>query len=1313
MPSLTARRERLVSPLTLAVVLGLFVLAFVGLKPAIDTFRVEQADNDASTSDIDELDLAYLRARQRNDDFDVDELRLAIDGLISNGEMAKAKELLAQNPDVNLGDSRRFEIDFAIASGQFHSASDEEERAISVSTLLSLTDELLAQPKLQSGDSLAVALDMNVALDQADNVAKLYTQLAQTIAQTPLHSRRYHLACAASLSAMGEHLSAVACARDGLVYGNTSDEKLPLQISLIRQLTTLDDRVSRQVYIDQVMSDMPSDTVLLEDFATVLLASERPVEAYRVYAKMADLDEAGRDKWLREASRWAEAANKPAEAAVYLDTLAQSKSGEEKTLLQDRIQALLIGAGDTVKALENLKARMQVFPDDPAVAAGAIAQARQLGDNEQALAWNAELIKRYPDSASAIALQIELALATGNLSVAQQWTREASVANPEDRDTRIQAARVAEWSGLPGEAAEHWRWLAANNSDRTVLKEHARLAELTRMHGQAANSIRRLSVLHEPGEEDIKRLVKLYELQGKSDEAVEALEDIILLHGKKPLYFRTLAELHHHHIQYDKALAVWDRYAEHFGRSVEETLFRMELNWRLQRYEAAAVVAENLENSGGLSIANDYQVLVMSEIGWRFDKPSLALMAQPLLAAIENKGQSAFQGRRLIRLLSERGRNDEAYEKAVSLWHETGDPDLAVFAMGLALRYGDDKDLEPFMVDNDQTRDLRETAGYWTILASVYLKRQDNTNAESAYVRALEIDPRHVAAIDGLLWMYIGFDDQERIYSHLNTYKMLAEKEPQLWASYAVAYMQLGAATTSLVWFDRQIERIDTDYSMLLAYADALEYAGRATHAAKVRRYTVQQLRPLLVNGSNEDHDKLLNQYARLVSRYSGADATESWIKQLLAEKPDTAAGQFWREDMAISWLMATQRQEHARLIMAKLHEARMTAPLWQNVAVALYDQDQQMLASLINDPGRVAVGNQVLALRQLGMDKEAYGLAKDILGRNLSPSDRAMAESQYVSLRSLRPSYASAGVVSRRFLDLGIMEKNVKIRHTLDGRDLGFSMNYATRELDSSRFDLTDIDQEQDVSMSMLIGNSRSGTQLTAGFLSTEAYDMNYARGRFYRRSDTGGDEVSAEFSYNEPASNSAELAIAGKQSRASVSLSKNLSEREFVRLQADAREISTRVEKSKVARGLGAEAELGIRGSFGSNIWATSVRAAGTQYDRVDTLPPELQLSPATRFDSVLRPKSSSVSLNASLSRGGLDGEFPQASSPRYYMNASVGQVWPANQTAFQLDAGAGVRVLGGDELSLSLTHDTQSVIPDQGDATTLGVRYRYHFK
>ncbi len=1313
MPSSTVRRERLVSPLSLAVIIGLFILAFVLLKPAVDTFSVEQADNDASTNDIDDLHLAYLRARQRTGDFNVDEVRVAVDGLISNGELVKAKELLDNAPQINLGDSRRFEIDFAIASEQYNNAQTPTDRASTLTSVLSLTDKLLAQPKLQSTDSVAAALDMNVSIGQVDNITKLYAELARSLAESPQDSRNYHLACTASLSAIQEHPSAVVCAREGLAYGQTPDEKLPLHTALIRELTQLDDRVSRQVYIDEVMSDMPNDTESLTSFATVLLQAERPEEAYRVYAQLADRDEANREKWLEEASRWAEAANKPAESAVFLSTLAQLKTGDEKVLLQDRVQALLMGAGDTSKALGNLKIRMQEFPEDASVAATAIAQARQLGDNEQAIAWNAELLERYPDNQTAIALQIELALASGDLALAQQWTRRASIASPEDSDKRVQAARVAEWSGNPNEAAEHWQWLAENQSDRSSLSEHARVAELTRLHGQAAYSVRRLTVLHEPSEADVLRLVKLYELQGQPHKAAEAIEDIIKIHGEQPFYYRTLAALHHHHVNYDKALAVWDRYVENYGRSVEETLQRMELNWRTQHYAAAALIAENLKNSGGLSIASDYQILIMSEIGWRYNKPWLTMMAQPLLASVENKGQSAFQGRRVVMLLSELGRNDEAYDKSVELWRETGDPDLAVFAMDLALRYGDQEDLEPFMVDNDQTRELRQKPGYWSTLASSHLKQQDATNAERAYRQALEIDPQQVASIDGLMWMYIGIDDERRIYDHINQYKDFADKQPGLWASFAVGYMQIGAATTSLSWFDRQIETIDTDYSMLLTYADALEHAGRSTHAAKVRRYTVQQLRPLLVEGADEDHETLLNQYAQLVSRYSGADATEAWVTQLLAEKPDTSTEKFWREDMAISWLMATQRQEHARLIMAKLHEERMTAPLWQNVAIALYEKDDQKLAAIIDEPGRISVGNQVLALRQLGRESEAYSLAEEILAQSISPSDRAIAESQYISLRALRPSYASAGVMNRSLLDLGIVERNVKVRHTLAGRNLGFAMALKQRELDSTRFDLTGIDVEQDVSVSMLVGNSKSGTELTAGIVSTEEYEISYANGRFYRRSDTGSSELAAEISYNEPVTNSSELAIGGKQSRASVSLDKNLSAREFLRVQADAKEISTRVAKSRVARGLGAEAELGIRGSFGSNLWATSVRAAGSQYDRVDELPEDLQLSPTTQFDSVLLSESSSLSLNASLSRGGLRGEYPQATSPRYYMNASVGQVWPANRMAFQFDAGAGIRVLGGDELSFSFTHDTQSLIPNQGDATTLGVRYRYHFK
>ena len=87
--------------------------------------------------------------------------------------------------------------------------------------------------------------------------------------------------------------------------------------------------------------------------------------------------------------------------------------------------------------------------------------------------------------------------------------------------------------------------------------------------------------------------------------------------------------------------------------------------------------------------------------------------------------------------------------------------------------------------------------------------------------------------------------------------------------------------------------------------------------------------------------------------------------------------------------------------------------------------------------------------------------------------------------------------------------------------------------------------------------------------------------------------------------------------------------------------------------------------------------------------------------------------LSVGATLSRGGTQSDYPQVSSPRYYVHTNVGQTWPQETLGLQIDAGAGFRVLGGDELSFSVTHDAQQSTDDVEGETTLGLQYRYHFQ
>jgi hypothetical protein len=691
------------------------------------------------------------------------------------------------------------------------------------------------------------------------------------------------------------------------------------------------------------------------------------------------------------------------------------------------------------------------------------------------------------------------------------------------------------------------------------------------------------------------------------------------------------------------------------------------------------------------------------------------------LKALEVVDQRAYYGQRSIEILQEKGDDKTALIESMQLWNSTGDVNFAFLAMQLAVKLNDKAALAQFKPAQEGTQALQEWPLYWAQVAADRLRESDTAGATDAYERALRLDARHAESIAGLIWMAIGEQDDARIQQLLDQYRQIAEETPVLWQAMAMGYLQVGAASSSLPWFDLLLDEIEADYGMLLTYADALEYAGRSASAFKVRQYTLQQLRPLLVAGSTEEQALLLRQYTRLSARYAGAEPNEQLFNHLLKTSADDAQDgldDLWRQDMAISWLMSTQQFEHARLVMAQIHDRRLQAPSWQQIALALKDNDEAALSSLVQAKGPLSVGNHILALRQLGNDREAYSLVQKVMspgapivGSNLD--DLRMAQEQYVSLRDARPGFVAGFVDTRNSGHLTINETGVRVRHSFSRHDLGMSLDLVQRQLDSDRYDLSASEEISDVALSVFFGNARQGGRVMTGFLSAEDDDLFYGSASFARRLRNQRSQFSTELAYNEEVTLSPELLIGARQHRLTIGYDADIGRREFVRVQADATQINTRVEQSKVARGLGGAVELGMRGSFGSNSWSTSVRAAHVDREREPQLPAELRLSEGSTLDGVLAERAQSLSVGGSLSRGGLNADFPQVSSPRYYLNASLGQNWPDKVVGFQVGAGAGIRVLGGDELSFSVSHDTQPTLSSSADSTAVGVSYRYHFQ
>ena len=1321
MQSSTVKREKLVKPLHIAIIVVVFAVAFILLAPSKQNYPVSNTvDQQDPTQPVDALDLAYLKATHINGDKSGDELGELARILVEGGRVEDAKDVVDANPEIVMSEPERFLLDLELAVSDWQSTlSRNETSAAEKSTQVeSLLETVHKRSQLRTSKVLNRVLEIISAdISPVSNATKrqslmfdTYIQLAH---QDSANAAYWLQLCGDAFIGFGDTEKSLSCYRDALQSADDNN-RFDLSIAVLRQLYKLKNNVEIDQLQNELISDKSLDSTQLEILSAVLLEYERTDLAHPLYARLSRIDDDQRERWLFKAAKWAEASNEPARAAVYLDESLAYRDSAPDAQIEQRIQTLLIAANKNEEALERILLSIDAHPNNPEIHNIAIKLARQIGNEQLAFELNETLLQLEPHNIEAVVQQVELALGQSDLPSALHWSSAAVKLEPENPDIRRKHAYVSEWAGDPIEATRHWQWLAENHDSAAATYQVVRLSSMTLQPQHAAAALRKLTTQRKPTPDQVSQLVDFYELDGQPQLAEDALHEIIATYGANRHVLTELAKLHYTNQDFERSLSAWQQLRKTVGQSSQEMLARMELNWRLNNPEKALAIAKELQDRNLVSDASDIQVRVISELAWRYREHELALFVKPMLSSVQGRQSQIRENLRLVDASLALGKKESAQSEAYENWQDTGLAEFGLKTMRIAFERNDDKIVNEFLEDNDKNQRLFDIPDYWNLRAAAELRKDNIQHAQHSFARALALDSQNIDAIAGLLWMHIGNNDPDSTNKLLAAYKPQAIQSSVLWAPFALAYLRQGDAAQSLEWFER-IESYKDDYGLLLSYADALELAGSMEDASMVRTYAVNTLRPLLSEGSRNDQDKLLQQYSALVSRYGTTQDKLEWTQTVLGD--DLSArpkNRFWREDMAITWLMSTQRHEYARLVMTEMHRDRLKQPEWQSLAIAMQTEDLQVVSQILQTASGIAVGDQILAMRQLGMEREAHTLSAKTLSSPASVFDKTIAEQSYGLTRANRPSHTTGRFNSISTKRLSVNERGLSFRHTMFNRNIGYGLDAKQRSYSSDYLNLAGNQEESEIAMSLYLGDQQHGARLTAGFISGEEKNLTFADGEYHVHNARGTAKITADLAYNETPNGAEELQIAAKQNRAGVTLDMAVGAREYVQVGADVNDISTKVQNERIARGVQSRAEFGYRGAYGAHNWSTSIQAQNTVYDRADTLPDALQLSPQASMDSVLAKRSARLGVGFSVERGGVGLDFPQSGSPRYFLNATVAHAWPAKNIGVQVNAGAGVRVLGGDELGFSLSHDSQAVTSSQVEpgTTAFGVNYRYHF-
>ncbi len=1321
-----APREQLLKPWHLLIAVVGFVAAFVWIAPARQSLSLQDSITETG---ISELDVAYLKAERASKQQSIDDVIKAATALVRANRTAEAEALLASRPEVSLSaeDELALSIEQAVAEINNEKTADDPDQkrlALSENSLIISLRKAFNNADIQRIDLLVRAHELALSKSEYELAGDLSEKLGGLDAPK---AASWYAQCASVFSQIDKLNRAVQCAKERSRTASPGEDQFDAKLNELSLLAKSNDRPGTNRLASNLLKSNQTSSAGLKSLAEQLLAIERPADAARAYAKLASADSSKAPQWFKQAARWAEAAGKPSEAAAYLDLMRPLLSPDQREPVDDEIARLLAATGDTNALMARYKKKIDSGDRSLVTLQTAIAAA--LANNRTPLAsqWNDLLVQNFPESAQGWVNQYNLSLANTQLPAALAAARTLVDIEPDVAEHHIRLAQVAEWSGDPELATAQWLWVSERYPSTETLTELIRLSSITLQPSLTAEALRQRAMQTKPTLKEINQLITAYELEGQPRRASAVLEQLLTRYGDDAQVMMRLAELHQHHMDLTPAVKVWDRYERVFGSSVASRLNLMELHWRLDKPLEAKVAAEALPdlleaNARALDTATDYQLRLVAEISWRYNLKRLSVLSEPFLKRIEDKDQQVSQRRRAIDVVHKQGQLDKAIDSAEALYSDTGGAQAALLHMRLLVEGVRSEPntkkfhtaLQPYLVGNSDTSDIRQQLEYWSLVAQFHLIEGDNAFAEKAYRSGLNISPNEPSLLASLLWMHISRDDGPAIRAFIEKHEALAQETPDLWTPFAIAYLQLGMPTRSLTWFERQLDSIEADYSLLLTYADALEASGRAEHAYKVRHYAIDALRPLLADGAASNENELLQQYARMVSRFGSSDQKERFTQGIVgsADQDWSSKDKFWQQEMAISWLMSTERHDLARVILAKLHEQRLEAPAWQALSVAMKQNDLDVVAQIVQSGQGISVGDNMLALRKLGRGNEAYALAISSLQSGLSGNDALVVDETYRALRQYRPGFAGASIANTVAPGIGILESTVLARHTFAGTTFGLSLNASRRQFDSSRYAISTDDDQTDLSLTLHYGGAALNSYLTAGNVSDAIVDRTYFIGGVRSQFGQGRHAVSVEMAMNETPNASTLLRLRGKQNRASANLDMSVGKLGFVRLSADATDISSRVSERKIARGLSGIAEFGIRGTMGSHSWTSSVMTSQAVNDRETSVPAELELNNQIGLDEVIGENSASLSFGASLSRGGIAENYPQVNSPRYYLNARVGHRWPEKNFGVQFDAGAGMRVIGGDELSVGFSHD--GIVNDvvgQG-RSRLGVNYRFHF-
>lgn len=735
-------------------------------------------------------------------------------------------------------------------------------------------------------------------------------------------------------------------------------------------------------------------TPQLERLATLALSAQAPGLAADAYTELARRDPKQRDQWLPEAAKWYQASEQPGRAAdLYVQLLDASQTPEVRRPLFENAFKSLVAADRGDEAAELLARELASQPDaldaallDQGVDVAVAHNRRDLAEQFFS-AWR----KLQPDSPQVLAKEFKQRLAFGDLEGAYAVGSQLLELHPDDPLLLEQMAHIAEWQGDSASALGYWISLSKLRNNPAEFEHTWRLAMQTYDFDRGIPLLAGIMETRALSDVELDALVYAEESRGTPEQGEKWLRRYVGKYPKHRLAWVRLLQNLENTAQYPQRLAVWKRFAGLYRLTSTERVDWANNHLKLFDSPSAWKVITAVDGNK-IDDFNYWQS--RAALAWDLELDDELQLALEKMLAIKGSLNSGDESE-LIALYRVRDPR-KALQLTVDSWRREHNPQRLIAALQLAQELQDWPLVVDLLQEADQYPDASDRSQVLAARGALAVQQGRTDEALRLYRLGLSRFPDDNTFRERLMWLYVDLGRTGELKPLLQQWRSLARGDSTLWLPFAAASQLLGRNTEALAWYRLYLRSNPQDWMVQAAYADALEGAGYADSAQRLRLKLNREVTPEQIRATPQGYATWLRLVA---SSYSSRKALNKAMQWQDGSKPML---QLWFEQMLARLDEINQSaQKDDWLAWARARGLKVSH--YEQIQEALRGNNRQALERLVAsddlDPAQ-----RVEALNSLGRSGEALAVDLSALGEDQPAALREQLRRQAIELTERTP---------------------------------------------------------------------------------------------------------------------------------------------------------------------------------------------------------------------------------------------------------------------------------------------------------------------